>query len=194
MAATTAAVATTAYGAYSSSKASKDAANAQSDSAAAAAAAQERMYQQTREDLTPYRDAGIAPLNRLAAVGQGDFSSFYKSPDYQFAFDEGQRALDSSGASRGMTLSGAQLKAAQKYGQGLATQNYQNWFRNNYDLASLGQNSATQTGSLGASSAASQGNALMAGGNARASGYLGSANAINSGLAGFNKIIGDKWG
>ncbi len=54
------------------------------------------------------------------AGGQFDTSN----PAYQFQLKQGQQALDRSSAARGMGASGAQMKAAQEYGQGLASQQY----------------------------------------------------------------------
>ncbi len=46
------------------------------------------------------------------------------TPGYQFQFDEGVRALDRAGASKGTLLGGGQMKALTQYGQGLADTNY----------------------------------------------------------------------
>lgn len=43
-------------------------------------------------------------------------------PGYQFMRDQGLQALASSGAARGMQLSGRQLEESQRFGQGLASQ------------------------------------------------------------------------
>lgn len=53
---------------------------------------------------------------------------FTADPGYEFRRSEGIRALDSSAARRGALLSGNQLKELEQYGQGLAAQEYQNWF------------------------------------------------------------------
>lgn len=47
-------------------------------------------------------------------------------PGYNFRFNEGQRAVDGSAAARGMTMSGAQLRAQTQYGQNFATAEYDN--------------------------------------------------------------------
>jgi hypothetical protein len=53
---------------------------------------------------------------------------FEADPGYEFRRNEGIRAMDASAAQRGQLLSGNQLKELQQYGQGLAAQEYQNWF------------------------------------------------------------------
>lgn len=50
----------------------------------------------------------------------------YKDPSYQFRLDQGQKALDRSGAAAGRFLSGRQLQAASDYNQGAASQEFQN--------------------------------------------------------------------
>ena len=68
---------------------------------------------------------------------------FLNSPQYQFLQKQGQQALDRSAAARGMGYSGAQMKAAQQYGQDLASQQYDKEYDraakeyfNKYDQAS----------------------------------------------------------
>lgn len=51
-----------------------------------------------------------------------------QDPSYQFRLQEGINALDRSAAARGRLQSGAQAKAVTRYGQDLASQEYQNAF------------------------------------------------------------------
>ena len=67
---------------------------------------------------------------------------FLNSPQYQFLLKQGQNQLDRNNASSGMGYSGSQLKAAQQFGQGLASQQYDNEYNraakeyfNKYDQA-----------------------------------------------------------
>jgi hypothetical protein len=53
-----------------------------------------------------------------------------EDPGYAFRVQEGQKALERSASAQGQLVSGGQLKAAQQYGQGLASQEYGNaWQR-----------------------------------------------------------------
>lgn len=116
----------------------------QADAAADANAVQREIYQQTREDLEPYRAAGGRGLDQyLTSVGftedgyvapeTPDFSlaalskDFQTSPGYQFQMDEGRRAVENSAAARGMVGSGRTLKELTRYGQGVANQDYWNY-------------------------------------------------------------------
>src|SRR5262245_3727393 len=53
-----------------------------------------------------------------------------EDPGYQFRVQQGMKALEQTGAARGGLVSGGQMKAAQQFGQDLASQEYQNaWQR-----------------------------------------------------------------
>lgn len=129
-------------------------------------------------------DKELAGLRATPEPGtQGpDFSQFYQSPDYQFALEEGNKALDRSAASRGRLFSGAQMKGLSRYNQGMASQQFNNYANRLASIAGIGQTATNTTAGLGANYAANAGNALQNAGAARASGYAGMANALNSGI------------
>ena len=68
------------------------------------------------------------PVNALTGRMTQVSDNFAEDPSYQWRFDQGQKALDRSAASKGMLLSGAQGKALQDYGQGAASQEYASWY------------------------------------------------------------------
>jgi hypothetical protein len=166
---------------------------AQKSAANTAANTQLSMYNQTRNDLQPYAQAGQNAFSALSnlmgqggtAASQNMLAGLQQYPGYQFAMDQGVQALDRSAASKGLLLSGGQLKDITAYGQGLATQNFNNYFNQQYQLASLGENAAAQTGQLGASAASQAGGYQQAAGNATANTYT---NAFNS-LTGANGLV-----
>lgn len=123
-----------------------------------------------------------------AALGQGDYSQFFNSPDYQFALQEGLKSTERAGSARGMTLSGRQNEALQQYGQGLASQQFGNYYNRTYgaytdytnrlqQLAGSGQNAAAHLGSLGATAASNIAGQINNAGAATASGIVGGYNA-----------------
>ncbi len=65
------------------------------------------------------------------------------SPGYQFAFDQGQRAVQNSAAAKGTLLTGGTLKDLAQFGTGLADQTYGNVFNRALAVNSnnFGQNS-----------------------------------------------------
>jgi hypothetical protein len=119
---------------------------------------------------------------------------FQQDPGYGFRLSEGQKALDRSAAARGGLISGGALKAAQRYGQDMGSQEYTNAF-NRYQterqarlgplqsLAGVGQTSVNQLGQAGQNYASNVGNLMTGGAAAQAAGQVGSANAITGGVS-----------
>jgi len=196
------------YGANRIGKAASTAANIGTGAADRASQLQQNQYDQTRADLAPYRMAGTNALAQLTAgtAPGGQFtksfgmSDFEQDPGYGFRMSEGLKALDRTAAARGNLLSGATLKGAQRYGQDLGSQEYQNAF-NRYQtnrsnvlnpLQSLagvgqtstnqgiaaGQNYATNVGNLGMGAAANQANAGLTAAQANQSAYGNVGNAF----------------
>ena len=143
------------------------------ESSGVAAAAQERMTDKQiaaqKEAMErqialqePWRQAGIGALNKLAPLAANyqkfGMDQFTQDPGYAFRLSEGQKALDRSAAARGGMISGSALKAAQRYGQEMGSQEYTNAF-NRYQterasqlqplqsLAGVGQSATNQMGS-----------------------------------------------
>jgi hypothetical protein len=177
--------------------ASNRAASTQAAAAQQGIDAQERMFNRQTELQEPFRKAGEEALNKLIPLASNytpfGTSQFQQDPGYAFRLSEGMKALDRTAAARGGLLSGATLKGAQRYGQDLGSQEYQNAF-NRYQiernaqlnplqsLAGVGQ-TATNTltgaaGQMGQNLATGYGNVA----NARASGYVGGTNALTSAL------------
>lgn len=109
-----------------------------------------------------------------------DYSAFYNSPDYKFAYDEGMRATEQGLSRQGLTGSGAALKALTRFGQGLASQQLSNYKNSLAALAGIGQTSTAQMGSLGLATGQGIGAAMQNAGDARASGYLNTGSAISN--------------
>ena len=120
-----------------------------------------------------------------------DFSmaDFQQDPGYAFRMNESLKALDRQAAARGGLISGAALKAAQRYGQDLASQEYMNAF-NRYQtnranqlqplesLMGRSQTASNTLGTAGQNYAARAGEAIQNAGAARGSAYVGGANAL----------------
>jgi hypothetical protein len=118
---------------------------------------------------------------------------FQADPGYQFRMDEGMRGVEGGAAARGGLLSGAALKAIQKYGQNFASNEYGNAYnRFNADqtnkfnrltgMIQSGQGSAQQIGNAAQNFGQQAGNNLIQGGNAQASGIMGTTNALVGGI------------
>jgi hypothetical protein len=103
------------------------------------------------------------------------------------------KALERSAAARGNLLSGSTLKGVQRFGQDLASQEYQNAFnrfqversaRLNPLQSLMGSGQSATNVLTGAAGQMGQNQAsnIYNAGAARASGYVGQANALNTAL------------
>lgn len=146
-----------------------------------AAAIQQAQYAQTREDMAPWRDAGRTALNVLVPATATPFRT---DPGYAFRYNEGLRAVLNNAAARGALGSGATMRALTRYGQGVADQQYSDWWNRNANLAGIGQTAATSGAQMGANAAAGAGQNIAAAGNAQAQGLTGGLNALLQGGAG----------
>jgi hypothetical protein len=165
----------------------------------------------------PTNNANGGQLNNpfdtyLASKGLGGGKFDTNNPAYQFQLKQGQQALDRSAAARGMGYSGAQMKAAQQFGQGLASQEYDKQYnRANSEfgdyynrlaglsqggqqaagsMANAGSNYASNAGNTFANLSNAQTGILGQQANARASGYAANVNAISGGLNSLINLYG----
>ena len=222
------------------SQAVQSAADTGAASARYAADLQKQMFDKQIELQEPFRQAGLSGQNRLlellgiggtaGAQGYGRYASAdftpanflaNQDPGYAFRMSEGMKALERSAAQRGGLLSGSTLKATQRYGQDLASQEYQNAF-NRYQtqrtntlnpyasLAGVAQSSANALGTAAGQYGVNAGNIAMAGGanaanaqlalgNIRGQQFSNAANALGQGYdfykkGGFSNLFGSGGG
>lgn len=174
--------------------AAKKAAKAQTSAANNQLAVQREMYNTTRGDLSPYRDAGtnaLGAINFELGIGARpeNYSGFQATPGYQWAVDQGQRAIDRSAAASGNLFSGETGKALAGYGQGMANQEYGNYFNRLMGMTNLGQNAAAMTGQAAQNYATGASNAFANIGNAQAAGAIGAGNAWGNSLGNIAGIL-----
>lgn len=112
-----------------------------------------------------------------------DYSAFYESPDYQFTFQEGNRAVNAGLAARGLSGSGRAMKELTRYGQGAASTQLNNYRNQLAAMAGIGQQTAQQLGQQGMQTGQIVGQNTQNAADARASGYLGQANAWNNAIS-----------
>ena len=150
----------------------------------------------------PYQEAGLEGQNRLREylgigpnTGTADYGRFKTAdftptdfaagidPGYGFRMKEGLKAVDAQAAARGGLISGAALKASQRFGQDMASQEYQSAF-NRYQTrrqATLAPYERLQTTGMGA-----------AGGLSNAAGNYGT-NALGA-YGGYGTAAGNAYG
>ena len=183
------------------SRASKKAAEQQASAIREAAAIQERMYQQQRADLAPYRDIGYQSLKDITdqkpyLTGRfEDYRSEYLDPSMAFRLGIGEQTTQRAANVGGGAIGGNTLRALQDYSQGLASTEYSNAFNrfqtergNIYNtlanIAGMGQNAVNTGVQAGQAAAQSMGQLAVGGGQAQAAGTIGAANAIAGGIGG----------
>ena len=187
------------------SSASKKAAKTQAASADRASEIQQANFEQTREDLAPYKQAGDTSLKQL--MGQmtpdgyfnqsykGDKFNFQADPSYAFRQQQGLDGIQSQAAAQGGLLTGATLKALNQYNSNLASQEYSNAFNrwqstdnNNYERFNADQtnryNRLSNLVGIGQNAAAQVGNAGAQTSQAIANNTMAGANSIAAGQVG----------
>lgn len=188
---------TSLLGAKKQASAAESAAQAQSAAAQSELALQKEMFDKQVALNQPWQEAGLKALSAYAKNPAFKFTydNFTADPGYKFRMEEGVKALDMSAASRGKLLSGAQDKAIQQYGQGMASQEYGNAYNRALDrytteqnrqlnVANIGRGAAGQTQQAIQNYASGAGNAYTAMGSAAAQGALNQANAYTQGTQG----------
>lgn len=177
---------------------------------------QKEVYDQQVDWQKPWYEAGTTSLNKLSSLANNyqkfGMDQFQEDPGYAFRLAQGQKALDQQAAARGGLISGNALRAAQRYGQEMGSQEYQNAF-NRYQiertaelaplesLAGMGQSSAQSmgdwagqygqnVGNLLMGNALNQGNGQMAQGNVRATQYQNTGKNITSAMNAFGSMYG----
>ena len=193
---------------------------AQQQAAAAQAASQQQMamFNQVQQNITPFMKAGqgaLTQLQGLTGTGEGGnpltapltsqfqptMAQLEQTPGYQFSLDQGLKATQNSYAAQGLGASGAAMKGAANYAQGLASTTYQQQFQNNLsqnkqiadilqNQVNTGANAAAGLSSAGIQSTALSNQAAMSGAAASAAGTVGSANAIAGGVTGATNALG----
>jgi len=152
-------------GGRQSAKAAESAAAATGAAADKATALQQRIYEESIARQQPFLQTGTEMFNRLAALQRGGPEAaqnfLQMDPGYQFRLSEGLKALDRQAAARGGLISGGALKAAQRYGQDVASGEYGAAYNRLANLANVGPQSAGVMSNLGQQYAGNVGNIYM---------------------------------
>lgn len=175
------------------------AAGQQADAERQAADTQMAIYQQQRQDLMPYYQAGYNALDQINS-NMGKWNQpftqqeFTHDPSYQFRLDEGMNAVNRAAAASGGAVGGSALRSLGNYAQGAASteyqaafDRYQNQINNSYQrlagIAGLGAGAINTGTAAGSNAAGGIANSISNMGGARAGGSLAMGNAINSGIS-----------
>lgn len=188
-----------AYSANEQSKAGEKGAKAQERAADAASAESGRQYDQTRQDMQPWMQAGQWALGAQQDFLQGDYGAAFDSPFYKARMEEGFKGLDAGAAAQGNLWGGGMDADRMRLGQNLATEGLLTHYNALAGMSNTGQTTANQLGAFGAKYANQYGQNAMMGAQARASSYANTANAWGNyanqlGQMGGNYFQNNQWG
>lgn len=185
-------------GAKMSGDAAKSAARTTAESADKATELQKQMYEESVARQQPFLQTGTEFFNQLAALqrgGPGAAQNFLQmDPGYGFRLSEGMKALERSAAARAGLQSGAALKAGQRYGQDLASQEYGAAYNRLANLANVGPQAAGVMSNLGQNYAGNVGNIYMRQGETAANAMLARGSAYGRGLSDIGYLAGRYYG
>lgn len=139
----------------------------------------------------------FANANKTGGKAYGGFTA---DPGYQFRLSQGQDAVNALAGAQGGLFSGATLQALTDYNQGLASQEYGNYFARLSGLAGQGLGAASGQANAAQNTAAGVANALSGLGqaqaqgaynigNAAATGAMNAGNALSAGQIGVGNAI-----
>lgn len=171
------------------SNAAQSAAATQTSAANNQLAQTKEMFNTVQSNMKPFMDAGqsaIPGLENLLGNGPngtaGIMQQLAKTPGYQFALNQGLQATQSGFAAQGLGQSGAALKGAANYAEGLAENTYSNVFNNFLSTANLGSNASANLANSAGQFQGAENQLAGTAAAATAAGTVGSANAVTSGI------------
>lgn len=153
-----------------------------------------RDYAVNESGLTDYKNSGLRAqktIDDLLGNNGGDttasqqaFDRYLNSAGYRFQQAEGNRAITTNAAAKGMLNSGATLKAAEKFGQNIGASYFNSYLDKQNAVASRGANASSNLASIysgtGAQLASSQ-----------ERGYAAQGEAQQNTLGEFGTYLGD---
>ena len=161
----------------------------------------------------PYQEAGLAGQNQLlnylgigadtGAQGYGQYANAQFTPEafaanqdpgYGFRVKEGLKAVDAQAAARGGLISGAALKASQRFGQDMASQEYQNAFNRYQTSRQATLAPYQQLQGVGMNAAGGLSNAAGGYGTNALGAYGGYGSAANSAYGNYGAAAGNAYG
>jgi hypothetical protein len=177
------------------------AANTQANAANYAADLQNKAFQQTQANLSPYMSIGTSVLPQLlkslgysgsyggngqltGISGQGfqfNPSDLTQTPGYQFSLQQGLKAAANSASGGGLNMSGAQQKGLADYATGLASNTFNQQYNNALSTYNANAGQLSNLLNLGQNAAAGLGQAGMANASAIGNNLTAGANATAAG-------------
>lgn len=165
--------------------ASKEASWIQYDSASKARKQQKQFLNTIRGDLAPYRNAGkrqLPGLNALISDPTAQLNFIQNNPFFSALADDAQNRLMNVQAASGRLGTGDTPAALQNQLLLLGNDLLQQSIGNRFNVATMGQNAAAQTGTMTQQAGNNISDLITGQGNALAGGMVGAANARSQGV------------
>lgn len=186
----------------------RKATKAQQSAAETAAGAQERgtelIYQQFKEteaNLKPFITGEGGPQSfqmQQALAGargpeaqQDAFDQYVESPGVAFLRERGMRGIEQNAAAQGNLFSGNTLKALSQFNQGLALQDFNNYYNRLGSLTGVSIGAASSLAGVGQNAAAGQAQLVSGAGSERAAGQIAQARTYQSAFENLGSSIGN---
>jgi len=159
------------------------AAKAQEKAAATAAETQREFFETAVELNKPFIEAGTGALGLLSDIFVGgDTSKLLQLPGIEFLREQGEQGLGRAQAARGNFLSGAAIKEALRFNQGLASTNIAQATNPLFAISQLGQSSAAFTSKAALQTGQGVAQTDVFAGQARANQATNIGSSVNTGL------------
>lgn len=111
---------------------------------------------QAQANYSPFLTGGTNAFNSAQAMLQPGYQFNSSDPSYAWRYGQGLEAANNGAAAAGSLNSGGQLKALTRYGQGMASTEFQNQFNRQNTLANYGLQAANGDANVLMNAAAGQ--------------------------------------
>ena len=162
--------------------AAEEAARLQSVAGGQALALNKEQFDQTRTDLSPFREFGSGAISNLSGAIEDPSQRVLNNPFFTALANQQEQRTLASAAARGKVGSGGTGDDLQRNLLLLGNQFAQQDISNLQNQVNTGLNAATQTGAFGQQSSAAAGGILGNVANAQAAGQVGAANAQSNAI------------
>lgn len=167
------------------SNAASDAAEIGAEGTRQSLAQRQKFFDITQEQLAPYRDIGEEAVTKLRDVFvRGDMDKFYTSPEYKFNLQQGEQALERKQGVAGARYGGKSLKEATRYAQGVASNEFNNFFTHLNSIAGMGENAAAGTGNAAMQTGAGMSSDIMSNTQNQMNTTMAGAESLNNAIQG----------
>ena len=178
------------YSGYASQKTSENAAEIEALARAEANDLIRNQWDDTKGALAPYGEGGQRPFEMqqelVGAKGveaqENAYQNYRESPGVAFAREQGLRGVNQQASAQGNLGGGNRLKRLTEYSQGMALQDFNNYFNKLGSLTGVGLNASQALAGVGGQAAAGQAANVIGAGEARSQGAIAGQESYNSGL------------